>query len=81
MNTFDICQHIPSGRYYFVRYVRPDYSLGDGYESNPGESNYWLWSVMPDKIGGVYGGKSMKHICSRWFSLKYMYYFIKVLFS
>lgn len=71
--TFDICLHTPSNSLYFVRYCVPDYRCGDGYQTNPPESNYWLWSVMPDTIGGVYGGAVMKLICKRlsfnWFLL------------
>jgi hypothetical protein len=65
---YDLCLHLPSNKYYLVKYIRPDYYL-ELWEDNI-ETNYWLWKVMPDKIGGVYGGSVMKLVAKR-FTLKW----------
>lgn len=70
INTFDICLHKPSNKYYFVRYVIPDYDLENykgGYRNllNHEETNWWLWSLMPSKIGGVYSGSVIEHVAER----------------
>ena len=73
MKTFSICKHNPSDKLYFVRYVRPDYSLGDGYKHNIQTSNFYLWSVFNDPVGGVWGGLVMSDVAERitfkWFLL------------
>lgn len=65
---YDLCLHLPSNKYYLVKYIRPDYYL-ELWDDNI-ETNYWLWKVMPDKIGGVYGGGVMKLVAKR-FTLKW----------
>ena len=38
---YDLCLHLPSNKYYLVKYIRPDYYL-ELWDDNI-ETNYWLW--------------------------------------
>jgi hypothetical protein len=78
MKTFDLVRHIPSNRYFLLRYCRPDYSLGDGYKVNSENTNYWLWSLFKDKVGGVFAGSSMELIEKR-FSFKWWFRLLKII--
>lgn len=71
--TFDIVCHTPSNRLYFLRYIRPDYQLSTTYEQQPYFSNHYLFSVFRDRAGGVFGGKFIKPIASR-FTLRWLLY-------
>lgn len=70
IKKFDICRHNTSGKLFFVNYVRAK----DGFEeraiNKPSESNYWLWGLFDDPVGGVFGGMVMKIVAKR-FSFKW----------
>lgn len=68
--TFDLVFHKPSNKVHFCRFVRPNYEVervtGVLCNQKAYTTGFWLWNVMPNKIGGSYSGSVMELIAYKW---------------